>query len=158
MHPCTKAFPLLAMLTLLALPVPHASTDAGVQKIMLSNVIPHTDPAGNIIDAHDGSIALIDGPRGKEFFWYAMGYGYNLKTGKNDCPESGHWCLNCGRHFNNTIGVWTSPDLSPGSWVHRAEAIGSDWPSAMYYRSHALFNAKTKRESCCGTKASCSQH
>ena len=55
------------------------------------------------------------------------------------------WCINCGRHFNNTIGVWTSPDLSPASWVRRAEAIGAGWPSAMYYRSHALFNARTKK-------------
>ena len=116
----------------------------GARSVVLSNVLPHTDARG-IIDAHDGSIALLDGPRGREFYWYAMGYGYNLKTGKDDCPESGHWCINCGRHFNNTIGVWTSPDLSPSSWVRRAEAIGADWPSAMYYRSHALFNARTKK-------------
>ena len=115
--------------------------------VTLSNVVPHTERGTeNIIDAHDGSIALIDGPRGKEFFWYAMGYGYNVKTGDpEDCPEDGHWCINCGRHFNNTIGVWTSPDLSPGSWVKRGSAIGAGWPWAEYYRSHVLFNKKTGR-------------
>ena len=33
-------------------------------------------PGGKIMDAHDGSIQIFDGPRGKEFFWHAMGYGY----------------------------------------------------------------------------------
>jgi hypothetical protein len=38
-----------------------AAVLSGANKVVMSNVIPHTDPAGNIIDAHDGSIALIDG-------------------------------------------------------------------------------------------------
>ena len=99
---------------------------------------PLLQATGGIIDAHDGSVQLLDGPRGEEFFGHLMGYGFNLATGDPaDCPENGHWCVNCGRHLNNTVGVWTSTTLAPGSWVHRAQAMvpGRDgWPPGEYYR------------------------
>ena len=68
---------------------PTNGDGGGARSVVLSNVLPHTDAHGSIIDAHDGSIALLEGPRGREFYWYAMGYGYNIQTGKDDCPESG---------------------------------------------------------------------
>jgi hypothetical protein len=127
-----------------------AASAERIEPVVISNVVPRTEASsGKIIDAHDGSIQLFDGPRGKEFFGHLMGYGYNLATGDpEDCPENGHWCVNCGRHLNNTVGVWTSTTLAPGSWVHRAQAMvpgQGGWPLGEYYRSHLLYNPETKR-------------
>jgi len=186
---------------LLAFALLVAAAEA-TQSVVISNGVPRTEAAtGKIVDAHDGSVQLLDGPRGREFFGHLMGYGFNLATGDpQDCPENGHWCVNCGRHLNNTVSVWTSKvrSLNLRSSADDAAAAAAcadatlfvadarpkllgapraggagkrvgmmlvlmfvllfalllvraaahtyrSWPLAEYYRSHLLYNPKTRR-------------
>ena len=68
-----------------------------------------------------------------------MGYGKCIENGVSGGP--------CGMYSNNTVGVWTSMDLTHGSWK-RASLLrmSSDgWPKCTYYRSHAAYSKATKK-------------
>ena len=53
----------------------------------------------------------------------------------------------CGMQSNNTVGVWTSKDLSHGSWKRASQLrMSSDgWPRCTYYRSHAAYSKATQK-------------
>ena len=138
----------LAMLGLVTLPCALGS-------VTVSNVVPRTDTSGAYMDAHDGN--TIQYTRGGPYFWYAMGYGECVENGvsaghcveqrgrgvQRGDPERIGGC--CGMQSNNTVGVWTSPDLSHGSWRKASTLrMSSDgWPKCTYYRSHAAYSKAT---------------
>jgi hypothetical protein len=69
-----------------------------------------------------------------------MGYGTCIEDGVS--AGGG-----CGTQSNNTVGVWTSMDLTHGSWK-RASLLrmSSDgWPKCTYYRSHAAYSRATNK-------------
>jgi beta-xylosidase len=70
----------------------------------VSNIKPHLDQNGNIMDLHDGNTLRI----GDTFFWYGAGYG--------DCKEQSSGCASlavgsCGFNLNHTVNLATSSDL-----------------------------------------------
>jgi len=110
------------------------------KNVTISNISPRLDSNGNIMDAHDGDIIRYsaDGP----YFFYAMSYG--------TCKEQPTGCYNatlgaCGFRLDHNISVWTSPDLSSGSWVFQGYALPVDQrPVGIYYRPKVLYNPNTK--------------
>ena len=74
----------------------------------------------------------------------AKGVSSDRRGGKVD-PERIGGC--CGMQANNTVGVWTSKDLSHGSWKRASQLrMSSDgWPKCTYYRSHAAYSKATRK-------------
>jgi hypothetical protein len=71
-----------------------------------------------------------------------MGYGLCNDTGTvNGCDPA------CGYSAANTVGVWSSPDLSNDKWTKRAEVLsyGSrpKGTNCTYFRSHGAFSRST---------------
>jgi hypothetical protein len=65
------------------------------------------------------------------------------------CNETGavNGCNKCIYGHNNSMAVYSSPDLSSGSWeLTDAVYPGGDggWPTCTYFRTQAVYNAKTK--------------
>ena len=62
---------------------------AAADGVTFSNVLPRTDTAGAIIDAHDGNYVFD----GEKWWYFAMGYGL--------CPDTGtiNGCDACGGSF-----------------------------------------------------------
>ena len=109
----------------------------GQHAVTFSNVLPRYNITGDIMDAHDGSYNqwVPGGP----WYYYAMGYG--------TCKQGGDMCHGCGYGYS-WIGVWTSPDLSNGSWTLVREARDNSWPAGStvgaYFRVHVVQNPITK--------------
>lgn len=67
-----------------------------------------------------------------------MGYPACNETGKID------GCTPCIYGVNNSIAVWSSPDLSSGSWALESTVYPSPtsgFPACTYFRSQAVFHA-----------------
>jgi beta-xylosidase len=87
---------------LLLLSVPSRATPMATATV--SNIKPHLDQNGNIMDLHDGNTFRV----GNTFFWYGAGYG--------DCTEMASGCASiavgsCGFNLNHTVNLATSTDL-----------------------------------------------
>ena len=164
--------PLALMLALAATLVFHVATG----RVTVSNVVPRTDSSGAYMDAHDGNTIQYT-PGGPYFWWvkalrsivpaavpgrarccpseppdrrilatatrgrYAMGYGKCIENGIAAGKD------HCGQRSNNTVGVWTSTDLTHGSWKQASELRMSSagWPKCTYYRSHAAYSKTTNK-------------
>ena len=129
---------LLALATAVACLAAAASPAAATATF--SNIEPRRDTQGQIIDAHDGNYQLVNGT----WWYFAMGYGLCNDTGTvNGCDPS------CGYSPANTVGVWSSPDLSNSNWVKRAEVLPyADRPNGTnctYFRSHGAFSEATQQ-------------
>jgi hypothetical protein len=83
---------------------------ASAKLVTYSNTLPRRDTVGNIMNAHDGTTRRYGLGSANPFYYTAMGYP--------SCNETGqiNGCTNCIYGVNNTITVWSSPDLSSGSW------------------------------------------
>jgi len=89
---------------LLFIVIIHGSTAKTMGTAAVSNINPHRDQNGNILDVHDGNTIRI----GDTFFWYGSGYG--------DCHEMSTGCEStavgsCGFNLNHTVNLATSTDL-----------------------------------------------
>ena len=125
----------LHLLLVLALAAP-----ARGRPVTFSNTEPKRDASGAIMNAHDGTTRRY--APGGAFFYHAMGYPA--------CNETGavNGCTSCIYGTSNSITVWSSPDLSSGSWrveqaVYPGAAAG--FPRCTYFRTQALYNAATQR-------------
>eukprot|EP01116_Phalansterium_solitarium_P018894 TRINITY_DN5140_c0_g1_i1.p1 TRINITY_DN5140_c0_g1~~TRINITY_DN5140_c0_g1_i1.p1 ORF type:complete len:426 (-),score=61.04 TRINITY_DN5140_c0_g1_i1:27-1304(-) len=108
--------------------------------VTINNLAPRLDVNGNIIDAHDGSIQKFssNGP----YFYHAAEYGLCKEPQNYGCDQTPD---HCGFHQNHNISIWTSPDLSSGSWQYAGNAIDvADRPAGIVYRPHAVYNPNTK--------------
>jgi hypothetical protein len=51
----------------------------------------------------------------------------------------------CGFRLDHNISIWTSPNLTSGSWTYVGNAINvTDRPAGMIYRPHVVYNPNTK--------------
>lgn len=66
--------------------------------------------------------------------------------GYGTCKQGGDMCHGCGYGYS-WIGVWTSPDMSNGSWTLQREARDDSWPRdvSAYFRVHVVQNPNTKQ-------------
>ena len=108
---------------------------ASAKLVTFSNVAPRVNTTGAIMNAHDGTTNRWNG----RFFYHAMGYPACNETGKID------GCTSCIYGHDNSISVWSSPDLSSGSWALESTVYpgSAGFPACTYFRSQAVFNAAT---------------
>ena len=104
---------------------------------VISNISPRRDTDGNILNAHDGNIVLIDG----EYHWYSIGYGdciENPGCSKSSVNNS------CGFMFNHSVTLYTSKDLSSGSWENRGDVLPlSNRPHGIVFATTVVYNKLT---------------
>jgi hypothetical protein len=118
-----------------------AFTITSAKLVSFSNVLPRRDTSGAIMNAHDGTTRRYGSGALNPFYYTAMGYpGFCNETGKIN------GCTSCIYGYNNTITVWSSPDLSSGSWevVSSVYPGSAGFPLCTYFRSQAVYNPSTQ--------------
>lgn len=104
----------------------------------INNLVPRLDSAGAIMDAHDFSMHKFPG---LGYVLTAISYGECFEPAGRGCDQTPD---HCGFQPNHTINVWTSPDLSSGSWVHLTTAVDlANRPPGTIYRPDATWNPNT---------------
>jgi len=102
--------------------------------VNISNLEPRLDSAGQIVTAHDGNIVQF-APNG-DYHFYGMSYG--------GCQAQGCGKGACGFQDNHNVTLFTSPDLSQGSWVHQGNVLPVDArPAGIYFRPKVVYNPNT---------------
>lgn len=142
MFPAAVQATLLAAVLLLA--VPCAS-----KLVTFDNTKPRLTSSGQNIRAHDGTTQRFD--KSGPYFYHAMGYPACNETGNiNGCstdPKYGKGHKTCIYGHNNSLLVYSSPDLSSGSWKLQEQVYPGNggFPECTYFRSQAVYNPKTKK-------------
>eukprot|EP00026_Physarum_polycephalum_P008599 Phypoly_transcript_08687.p1 GENE.Phypoly_transcript_08687~~Phypoly_transcript_08687.p1 ORF type:complete len:298 (+),score=31.46 Phypoly_transcript_08687:195-1088(+) len=94
------------------------------------------------MDAHDGSIQRITIGNSSLYYYHAMQYGLCREPPKYGCDMTR---VDCGFQLDHNISIWTSPDLSSGSWTYAGNAIRvEDRPAGIVFRPHLVYNPNTK--------------
>jgi len=113
--------------------------------VTIDNMTPRLDVHGNIVNAHDGTIRWLEG----EWWVHAAAYGAGPDgTLCDDPPKYG--CSpspnRCGFLGNHNVSVYSSPNLSSGSWTYRGDALRcADLPDCqILYRPHLVWNPTTR--------------
>ena len=141
---------LLLLLLLLMTLLMTAVRDGASKVITFDNTKPRLDASGAILKAHDGTTQRFE--ENGRFYYHAMGYPACNQTGHiNGCvtdPPSGKGRKTCIYGANNSLLVYSSADLSSGSW--RLEetvypSAGGGFPQCTYFRSQAVYNPTTKK-------------
>jgi hypothetical protein len=78
------------------------------------------------MDAHDGSYRLV----GDVWHYYAMEYGLCIENNRSAAGDK------CGTQTNNSVNLWTSPDLA--TWTLVAK-VGCAQPCAPSLLFHSFF-------------------
>eukprot|EP01121_Diplochlamys_sp_Union-15-3_P003308 TRINITY_DN1315_c0_g1_i2.p1 TRINITY_DN1315_c0_g1~~TRINITY_DN1315_c0_g1_i2.p1 ORF type:complete len:355 (-),score=38.68 TRINITY_DN1315_c0_g1_i2:69-1133(-) len=108
--------------------------------VTISNISPRLDSTGKIFPGSDGNIVQFD--RNGLFYFYAIDYG--------SCQEQPQGCSNtatgsCGFRLDHNISLWTSEDLSSGSWKFQGNILPVDHrPVGVYYRPIVVYNPNTQ--------------
>jgi hypothetical protein len=111
--------------------------------VTISNLKPRLSTAGEIVNAHDGTVRWIDG----KWYMHAAQYGECTDPPHHGCEMSGPTrAQSCGFHPNHNVSIWSSPDLSSGSWQFLGQAVQcTEAPNCgILYRPHLVWNPNTK--------------
>eukprot|EP00040_Diaphanoeca_grandis_P042937 m.266442 g.266442 ORF g.266442 m.266442 type:complete len:436 (-) comp67484_c0_seq1:51-1358(-) len=120
------------------------STAAG--SITIDNTKPRLSVDGEIINAHDGTIRWLEG----EWWIHAASYGTDVGGALCDDPPltgcQGGSTGGCGFHPNHNVSVWSSPNMSSGTWTYRGDALRcTELPDCgVLYRPHLVWNPSTQ--------------
>lgn len=91
------------------------------------------------MDAHDLTLRVL--PDGS-YVMHTIEYGLCVAPTGQGCDGT---IDRCGFRGNHNITVWTSPDLSSGSWTKKGDAFAlSARPQGIIYRPDAIFNPDTQ--------------
>ena len=117
---------------------------AAAVPVLINNTLPRLDNKGNILDGHDGRITKFDG----RYWLHTLEYGTCSEPQGQGCnqptpePPEGY----CGFRLDHNISIYTSVDLSSGSWVFQGYAL--DWtarPPGTVFRPSVVFNFVTSK-------------
>jgi hypothetical protein len=129
-----RAAALAALLAACAPPAVHAAS----RSVTINNTAPCLDNTGAILDGHDLMIRpLPDGT----YVMYTNSYGLCMAPTGMGCDQTPD---HCGFRNDHNVTIWTSPDLSSGSWAYVGLAF--EWsarPAGILYRPDAMFNPST---------------
>ena len=107
--------------------------------ILVNNTAPTLDSHGAILDCADSTYTFVDSR------WFAVCVSYGACTapvplGCSAMPDA------CGFRLDHNVSIWSSPDLSSGSWVFERLAFPhTARPRGILYRPHVVYNAATAR-------------
>ncbi|CAF4037472.1 unnamed protein product [Rotaria sp. Silwood2] len=111
-------------------------------QVTINNLRPRLDINGVIMDTHDGSIQQFK--KNSLYYMHAMQYGLCEEPPKYGCDGAG-MSSKCGFQMNHNITIWSSPNLTSGSWSYVGNAITvADRPAGVVFRPHLVYNPNTK--------------
>ncbi|CAF0743942.1 unnamed protein product [Adineta steineri] len=111
-------------------------------QVTINNLKPRLDVNGVIIDAHDGSIQQFE--KNGLYYMHAMQYGLCEEPPNYGCDGAG-MPSKCGFQMDHNISIWSSPNLTSGSWSYVGNSINvTDRPAGVVFRPHLVYNPKTK--------------
>jgi hypothetical protein len=89
--------------------------------VIISNMEPpRLSTDGEIVNAHDGTVRSFNG----KWYMHAAQYGECADPPRHGCEASGPTqAPDCGFHPNHNVSIWSSPDLSTGSWQFEGQAV-----------------------------------
>ena len=100
---------------------------------------PRLDDTGAILDAHDMTLRLL--PDGR-YVMHAIEYGLCVAPTGQGCDQTPD---HCGFRDTHNVSVWTSPDLSSGSWHFEGYAFDlAARPAGLIFRPDAIYNPNTQ--------------
>lgn len=107
--------------------------------LLVNNSLPLSDASGATLDCADGTYTFSSGR------WWAHCVSYGLcaaplPLGCSPAPDD------CGARLDHYVSIFSSPDLTPGSWRAEGTALqqGQRRPGILY-RPHLAFSAATGR-------------
>eukprot|EP01084_Bolivina_argentea_P056897 104045_1 len=112
--------------------------------VTIDNTKPMLDVHGKIINVHEGHIVRWE-PDG-DFYFYGMQYDL--------CPDTSIKCgckngvCPCGWQYDHNVSVYTSTDLSSGSWKYNGTVFDTTTvgrPNGTYFRTFIFHNNQTKK-------------
>jgi hypothetical protein len=110
---------------------------ATASAILVNNTAPTLDSTGAILDCADSSYVYTS----SRWFAVCLSYGSCVAPVPLGCtvmPDD------CGHRLDHNVSIFSSPDLSSGSWVFERLAFDiSERPFGILYRPHVVFNAAT---------------
>ena len=115
-----------------------AAVEAAPRLVTINNTAPRLDSSGAILDGHDLAVRRL--PNGK-YVMYTNSYGLckaPLPQGCSQTPD------HCGFREDHNVSIYTSSDLSSGSWEF--VGLAYEWtarPKGVLYRPDAIFNQRT---------------
>ena len=116
-----------------------ACTLAGARPVVLDNTAPRLTTAGIILDGHDGRIQKFS--PGGPYYYHALSYGLCHEPNQLGCDMTAD---KCGFKLDHNVSVFTSPDLSSGSWTYVSSAISmAKRPAGTVFRPDVAYNANT---------------
>ena len=102
----------------------------------IDNLAPRLDNKGAIMDSHDFAIHKVPGTPG--YIMVSIAYGLCEEPAAKGCDQTS---THCGFQPNHTINVWTSPDLSSGSWELLTTAVSlANRPPGTIFRPDFIWN------------------
>ena len=111
---------------------------ASASALFVNNSLPLSDASGAILDCADGTYTFSSGR------WWAHCVSYGLcaaplPLGCSPAPDD------CGARLDHNVSVFSSPDLSPGSWRAEGVALAAGARRrGVLYRPHLVFSAETR--------------
>lgn len=114
---------------------------AAAVRVTFNNTAPRYDDQGQIMDCHDGSIQQFT-PGG--LYWvHCVAYGLceaPLPYGCTQMPDK------CGFRLNHNVSVYSSPNMSSGSWHFEGYAIDLDErPAGTVFRPEVAYSPATSK-------------
>jgi hypothetical protein len=107
--------------------------------IIVNNSAPMLDATGAILDCADSTYTFTQSK------WFAVCVSYGkcvapVPLGCTVMPDM------CGHRLDHNVSIFSSPDLSSGSWVFERFAFPyTERPTGILYRPHVVFNAFTTK-------------
>lgn len=141
-----RAGGLLVVWLVVAITAAATAGGAAAVKVTISNTQPRRNVLGEEMDAHDGNI--VQWEAGGLYYYYGMGYGNCTETTgiipPFNCPGIYQkFGRGCGFQENQTINIFTSPDLA--AWTYIGEALPvANRPVGIYFRPKVIYNANSK--------------
>jgi len=110
--------------------------------VTFNNNLPRLDSTGTILDGHDSSVQKF--AKDPPLYWmHTASYGLCKEPKNYGCDQTAD---HCGFQLDHNITIWTSPDLSSGSWKFIGYAI--DWrdrPAGIVFRPSATYSIFTEQ-------------
>ena len=108
------------------------------RRVTIDNTAPRLDDTGVSMDAHDCSIRVL--PNGS-YVMHAIEYGLCVAPTNYGCDQTAD---KCGFRGTHNVTIWTSPDLSSGSWHRVGYAFDlAARPAGLLFRPDAIYNPNT---------------
>ena len=104
--------------------------------VTIDNTQPRLNTNGSILNAHEGVIKRWD-DKGL-FYYYALSYEL-CNESTIVCDQTG----GCAHTYDHNISIWSSPDLSSGSWKFEKsifDTTTTNRPTGVYFRPYIFYN------------------